>query len=93
MYAIRSYYVNFFDILRSIGTNFVNVLDYELWVIDNQPVTVMKVIIAVVILLVGLQLAKYISRFTTNRILMRTKLDVSDRAIFDRILYFLMLVV
>lgn len=84
--------INFFDILRSIGTNFVNVLDYELWVIDNQPVTVMKVIIAVVILLVGLQLAKYISRFTTNRILMRTKLDVSDRAIFDRILYFLMLV-
>jgi potassium efflux system protein len=80
------------DILQGLGTNFLKVLDYELWVIDDQSVTVRKVFVALLILFIGLQLAKYISRFTTNRILLRTKLDESDRAIFDRILYFLMLV-
>jgi small-conductance mechanosensitive channel/protein-tyrosine-phosphatase len=81
------------DILRKLTANFFNTLDYELWVIDDQSVTIKKVIIAVLILAVGLLLAKFISRFTTNRILRHTKLNESDRAIFDRILYLLMLVV
>ncbi|MBI4793714.1 MAG: hypothetical protein HY789_13510, partial [Deltaproteobacteria bacterium] len=81
------------DILRKLTANFLNTLDYELWVIDDQSVTIKKVFIAVLILAIGLLLAKLISRFTTNRILRQTKLDESDRAIFDRILYILMLVV
>jgi len=81
------------DILRKLAANFFNTLDYELWVIDDQSVTVKKVIVAVLILAIGLLLAKFISHFTTNRILRHTKLNVSDRAIFDRILYILMLVV
>jgi len=80
------------DILQGLGAHFFTALDYEVWVIDDQSVTVRKVIVALLILFIGLQLAKYISRFTTNRILLRTKLDESDRAIFDRILYFLMLI-
>lgn len=80
------------DILRKLAANFLNTLEYELWVIDDQSVTVKKVIVAVLILSIGLLLAKFISRFTTDRILLRTKLDESDRAIFDRILYILMLV-
>jgi len=80
------------DILRKLAANFFNTLDYELWVIDDQSVTVKKVIIAALILFIGLLLAKFISRFTTDRILRRTKLGESDRAIFDRILYILMLV-
>jgi small-conductance mechanosensitive channel len=81
------------DILRKLAANFFDTLDYELWVIDDQSVTVKKVIVAVLILAIGLLLAKFISHFTTNRILRHTKLNVSDRAIFDRILYILMLVV
>jgi small-conductance mechanosensitive channel len=81
------------DILRKLAANFFNTLDYELWVIDDQSVTVKKVIVAVLILAIGLLLAKFISHFTTNRILRHTKLNESDRAIFDRILYILMLVV
>ncbi|MBU4261708.1 MAG: mechanosensitive ion channel [Proteobacteria bacterium] len=80
------------DVLRGLSANFFKVLDYELWVIDDKAVTVRKAVVALMILLIGLLLAKYISHFTTNRILLRTKLNESDRAIFDRILYFLMLV-
>ena len=80
------------DILGKVATKFLNMLDYEVWVIDDQSVTVKKVIVALLILSIGLLLAKFISRFTTDRILLRTKLDESDRAIFDRILYILMLV-
>ena len=80
------------DILGKVATKLLNMLDYEVWVIDDQSVTVKKVIVALLILSIGLLLAKFISRFTTDRILLRTKLDESDRAIFDRILYILMLV-
>ncbi|MEW6520045.1 MAG: mechanosensitive ion channel domain-containing protein [Thermodesulfobacteriota bacterium] len=80
------------DILSKVAGKFLHTLDYEVWVIDEQSVTVKKVIVALLILAVGLLLAKYISHFTTDRILRQTKLNESDRAIFDRILYILMLV-
>ncbi|MBI5557704.1 MAG: mechanosensitive ion channel [Deltaproteobacteria bacterium] len=84
--------INLLATLKGAGASLLNILDYEVWVIDDQSVTVKKVLVALMILIIGLRLAKFISRFTTNRILLRTKLDESDRAIFDRILYFLMLV-
>jgi len=88
----RQQSIKVIDILSKVAGKFLHTLDYEVWVIDEQSVTVKKVIVALLILAVGLLLAKYISHFTTDRILRQTKLNESDRAIFDRILYILMLV-
>jgi small-conductance mechanosensitive channel len=60
-------------------------LDFELYVIDDQSITIKKVLLALLILVVGLFLANLFSRFVANRILARTQLDESTKAAIHKV--------
>jgi hypothetical protein len=58
----------------NISGYFVNIWDFELWVIDNRPVTVRKLVVALFILIIGIIIAKIFFRYITNRLLSRTQI-------------------
>ncbi|MGC9324841.1 MAG: mechanosensitive ion channel family protein [Desulfomonilia bacterium] len=70
---------------------FQQVWDVELWVIDQQSVTIKKVIIAVIILFLGLFFARAVLGSFRNRILKRTKLEENIQSIISKLIYYFIL--
>ncbi len=68
-------------------------LDFELYVIDDQSITIKKIILALLILFVGLFLANLFSRFVANRILARTQLDESAKAAIHKVSFFILTII
>ena len=65
------------DGIDSILSEVRKIWDYEVWAIDNRPVTVRKLLVSIMILILGLVAANYIIRAVANRFLAYTHLKES----------------
>lgn len=72
-----------------VGSAAKEVWNFELWVIDDQAVTVRKVMIALFIFVFGLFTVKRFTRVIKNRLLPRMNLEASAAAALEKIIYYL----
>ena len=73
----------------AVGSKAKDVWNFELLAIDDQAVTVRKVVIALFIFVFGLFMVKYLIRAIRNRLLPRMNLQPSAAAAFEKIIYYL----
>jgi small-conductance mechanosensitive channel len=66
-----------------------NIWNFEIWVIDNRPVTVRKLIVSFFILIIGILIAKYLVRILTKRLLSFARLKETTASAFQKIFLFL----
>ncbi len=89
----KSKNIQFIDIVKGVASLIDKRLDFELYVIDDESITIKKVLLALLILFVGLFLAKLFSRFVSNRILARTQLDESAKAAIHKVSFFVLTII
>jgi small-conductance mechanosensitive channel len=66
-----------------------NIWNFEIWVIDNRPVTVRKLIVSFIILIIGIIIAKYLVRILTKRLLSFARLKETTASAFQKVFLFL----
>ena len=82
------------DGIASVLSEVRKVWDYEVWAIDNRPVTVRKLLVSLIILILGFIAAKFIIRAVANRFLAYTHLKESSASAVGKMLkYFAYLLV
>jgi len=80
--------------LASIKRQFERIWGFEVWVIDDHSVTVRKLFVALIFLIVGILLAKYLLRTISTRLLSLTQLkETTASAIQKMLTYFAYLLV
>jgi len=72
--------------LSKLIQGFKNVWGYKIWVIDNNPVTVRKLTVALLILIIGLFVAKYLLRSISRRILSRAQIKETTASAIEKFL-------
>ena len=77
--------IQFTDLVKSVAASIDKKLDFELYVIDDESITIKKIILALFILSVGLFLANLFARFVANRLLAMTQLDESAKAAIHKV--------
>ena len=85
--------IRFTDLVKSVASSIDKKLDFELYVIDDQSITIKKIILALLILSVGLFLANLFSRFVSNRLLAMTQLDESAKAAVHKVSFFVLTII
>ena len=85
--------IRFIDLVKGIALEMNKKLEFELYVIDDQSITIRKIILALFILFVGLFLAKLFSRFVMNRLLAKTQLDESAKAAIHKVTFFILTII
>lgn len=68
------------------------VWNFELWVIDDHPVTVKKVLMAVVILIAGILLAKALMRSFVNHLERAPRINKNSIPIITKVVYYFLLI-
>ena len=85
--------IQFTDLVKSVASSINNKLDFELYVIDDESITIKKIILALLILSVGLFLANLFSRIVANRLLAMTQLDESAKAAIHKVSFFVLTII
>ena len=85
--------IQFIDIVKGVASSIDKRLEFELYVIDDESITIKKILLALLILIVGLFLAKLFSRFVSNRFLAKTQLDESSKAAFHKVSFFVLTII
>ena len=85
--------IRFIDFVKGVALEIDKKFDFELYVIDDQSITIRKILLALLILFVGLFLAKLFSRFVTNRLLAKTQLDESAKAAIHKFSFFVLTII
>jgi hypothetical protein len=80
--------------LSTIRDYFKNIWGFELWVIENRPVTVRKLVVALFILIVGILIAKFIFRIVSKRLASYPYLKETTASVIQKMLsYFAYLLI
>jgi len=74
--------------LKAVGGKVQKIWEFELWVMDEHAVTVKKIFTAVIILIIGIIMAKRIISAIRKRLLPRTKLDENAAVVIEKLLYY-----
>ncbi len=77
--------------VAAFGGRLRDLWQLELWVVDERSVTVKKLVVAILILLIGIMLAKRLVGVVNRRILLRTRLDESARSSLGKVIYYFIL--
>jgi len=85
--------LQFSDLVKGVALSIDKKLDFELYVIDDQSITIKKILLALLILSVGLFLANLFSRFVSNRLLAMTQLDESAKAAVHKFSFFILTII
>ncbi|HKJ14419.1 MAG: mechanosensitive ion channel [Desulfobulbaceae bacterium] len=85
--------IRFIDLVKGVALEMNKKLEFELYVIDDQSITIRKIILALFILFVGLFLAKLFSRFVMNRLMAKTQLDESAKAAIHKVTFFILTII
>jgi small-conductance mechanosensitive channel len=85
--------IRFTDLVKSVASTISKRLDFELYVIDDHPITIKKILLALLILSFGLFLANLFSRFVANRLLAMTQLDESAKAAIHKVSFLILTVI
>ncbi|MFH1122123.1 MAG: mechanosensitive ion channel domain-containing protein [Pseudomonadota bacterium] len=72
--------------LAELIRGFESVWGHKIWVIDNNPVTVRKLAFALLILIIGLLVAKYLLRSISRRILSRAQVKETTASAIEKFL-------
>jgi small-conductance mechanosensitive channel len=72
----------------NIWTHIKAVWNYELWVIDDRPLTVKKVFVAVVILALGILVTKRLVRRLAEKVLRRPQVKATTAAAVEKLLLY-----
>jgi potassium efflux system protein len=72
--------------LETVKGKVKKIWDFELWVIDNNAVTVKKLIVALIILIIGILAAKYVLRIIGNRLLRYAHLKETTTSAVQKVL-------
>jgi len=75
------------ETLRGLGDRIQSLWDFELWVIDDRGVTIRKVVVALVIFIIGLILARVVTGFIGKRLSSGTRLDQTAATVVEKVLY------
>ena len=79
---------------EQVWTQVRAVWNYELWVIDDRPLTVKKIIVALVILIIGILVTKTLIRRLAKKVLHRPQVKATTAASIEKLLlYFTYLLV
>lgn len=78
--------ITFKQQLETVKGKVKKIWDFELWVIDNNAVTVRKLIVALVLLIIGILAAKYILRIIGTRLLSYANLKETTASAVQKIL-------
>ena len=73
---------------KVIAERFQTIWYYELFVIEERPVTIRKVVVAFSILIFGIILAKYLILFFTRVVLPRTRIQTNAAAVIEKLLFY-----
>lgn len=84
--------VSLADIARSVRNVFTAVWNQDLLVLENTSVTVKKVVLSLIVLLIGLYLAKRFTHFVRLQMVKAFHLDESATAAIEKISYYFMVV-
>jgi small-conductance mechanosensitive channel len=74
--------------LKGLGDRIRAFWEFELWVIDDRGVTVRKVVVALVIFIIGLVLARVVTRFIRKRLSFSKRLDQTAATAIEKVLYY-----
>ncbi len=74
------------DHLTDIKEEFVDFWNIEIWAVDNQPVTLRKVAMALIILMVGMIVAKFILALVRTRFLLKSQFKETTASAVHKIL-------
>lgn len=86
--------VNLKQQLANIKDQFQEIWDFEVWVVDNNSVTVRELLVAFLILVIGILGAKYLLRTITRRLFQVARLKETTASAMQKILtYFAYLLV
>lgn len=78
------------DRITSLSRPFLAVWRYELTSVDDRPITVSKIVIGILLLVVGVSVARYFSRLVGRRLLPRVGLDEGAAAAIQSILFYVL---
>ncbi|MCH7701319.1 MAG: mechanosensitive ion channel [Planctomycetes bacterium] len=78
------------DRISSLSRPFLAVWRYELTSVDDRPITVSKIVIGILLLVVGVSVTRYFSRFVGRRLLPRVGLDEGAAAAIQSILFYVL---
>jgi small-conductance mechanosensitive channel len=73
---------------EKIWTQLRGIWNYEVWVIDNRPLTVKKIVVVLVILIVGIALARMLVRRLARRVLHRPQIKATTAATIEKLLLY-----
>jgi small-conductance mechanosensitive channel len=79
--------------LQGLGDRIRALWEFELWVIDDRGLTVKKVVVALVIFIIGLVLARVITGFIGKRLSASTRLDQTAATAVEKVLYYFSLLI
>jgi len=76
------------ETLESVKSGFKIIWDYEVWVIDNQPITTSKLFVSLLILIFGILFIKIVVRTVSKRILHFAQLKESTAKTLEKIVLY-----
>jgi small-conductance mechanosensitive channel len=79
--------------LRGLGNWIQSLWEFELWVLDDRGVTVRKVVVALVIFMIGLFLARVVTRFIRKRLSSSDRFDQTAASAVEKVLYYFTLLI
>jgi small-conductance mechanosensitive channel len=79
--------------LRGLGDSIQSFWEFELWVLDDRGVTVRKIIVALVIFIIGLVLARVVTRFIRKRLSSSDRFDQTASSAVEKVLYYFTLLI
>jgi len=80
------------DKLEAVGSKIRNAWEYELWVIDERPVTVKKVVTAVLIFVIGAIIMRLVLYMIIRRLLL-SRIGTHAAVAIEKVLYYFTLLV
>lgn len=80
--------VGFGERWRTFADSVRHLWNYEITSVDDKPITVAKVVVGVLLLMFGMLLARWLSRFLGNRLLPRFGVDEGAAAAVQSVLFY-----
>lgn len=82
-----------YDILKEGSTALRKALNYKLFSLDNQSITLKNIIIGIIALIVGLKLARYLSTEFKNKLFSIIDIDNNSASLIGRIIDYLFITI
>ena len=80
--------ISFGERLATLGAAILTAWRYELWAVDENPITVKKIVLGILLLVIGMGAARFLSRFLGRRLLPRVGINEGAAAAIQSLLFY-----